>query len=394
MSERTDGGRQVEQPGNDKGALRLSDVRLPDLSAIRALAAELGFASLGVASLQIRPEAVEGLRAWLGAGMHGAMDYMARHERLRTHPDELMPGALSALMLTVDYAPAQERWRSDAWDTIADSERAYVARYALGRDYHKLVRTRLQTLATRLEERIGPFGYRAFCDSAPVLEVELASRAGIGWRGKHTLLIDRRGGSMRFIGTLYTDLPLDESVPEPDRCGRCERCIDVCPTRAIVAPYRLDARRCIAYLTIEHPGAIPIEMRPLIGNRVFGCDDCQLVCPWNRFARPSAETAFAPRHRLDQATLVELFSWDEQTFAERTAGSAIRRIGHQRWLRNIAVAIGNARPESLASREALIAALRARAGHESPLVREHVAWAIDRLGGLPAVEHQPAGTSV
>ncbi len=352
---------------------------LPDLSQLQRWAAELGFSSLGAARLTLSHDARSGLRAWLAAGMHGDMDYMARHERLRGHPQELMPGAVSALMVTLEYTPNAPDWRDQAWSTLADGRRAFVARYALGRDYHKVVRQRLQRLAERIGKAIGPFGYRAFCDSAPVMEVELATRASVGWRGKHTLLIDRRRGSMSFIGTLYTDLPVAEKAPEPDRCGRCSRCIEVCPTRAIIAPYRLDARRCIAYLTIEHAGSIPEALRPLIGNRIFGCDDCQLVCPWNKFAQPSSVSEFAPRQGLDSALLVDLLAWDEVTFAERTAGSAIRRIGHERWVRNLAVAIGNADPQSTGERAALLAALAARETHPSAVVREHVAWAIDQL---------------
>ncbi len=353
--------------------------QLPDLAQLQAWARELGFTALGVASLDLTEAARSGLRAWLAAGMHGEMDYMVRHERLRANPDELMPGAISALMATIDYTPAEADWRDRAWETLGQGNRAFVARYALGRDYHKVVRQRLQRLATRISQAIGPFGYRAFCDSAPVMEVELATRAGLGWRGKHTLLIHRNRGSVSFIGTLFTDLPLGGSDPEPDRCGRCTRCIEVCPTQAIIAPYRLDARRCIAYLTIEHPGSIPVEFRPLIGNRIFGCDDCQLACPWNKFAQPSVVADFAPRHGLDCAWLIDLFQWDEATFAERTAGSAIRRIGHERWLRNLAVAMGNARLDNEQERSLMCAALLERAGHASVVVREHVAWALDRL---------------
>ena len=352
----------------------------PDLSQLQRWAAELGFSSLGSAQLTISDEARSGLRAWLAAGMHGEMDYMARHERLRGHPGELMPGAVTALMVTLDYTPRAPRWLDHAWSTLADDGRAFVARYALGRDYHKVVRQRLQRLADRIAEAVGPFGYRAFCDSAPVMEVELATRAGLGWRGKHTLLINRRRGSLSFIGSLYTDLPLAEQAAETDHCGRCSRCIEVCPTRAIIAPYRLDARRCIAYLTIEHAGSIPHALRPLIGNRIFGCDDCQLVCPWNKFAQPSAIDDFAPRRELESALLIDLFAWDEPTFAERTAGSPIRRIGHERWLRNLAVAIGNATPQSPDDRARLMTALGGRASHPSEMVREHVAWAIAQLG--------------
>jgi epoxyqueuosine reductase len=356
-----------------------SATRPPDLAQLQAWARELGFSALGVATLALPEEVSAGLRAWLAAGMHGDMDYMARHERLRTHPQELVPGAVSALMVTIEYTPAEPDWRDRAWSTLGDDRRAFVARYALGRDYHKVVRQRLQQLAERIGEAIGPFGYRAFCDSAPVLEVELATRAGLGWRGKHTLLLHPDRGSISFIGTLYTDLPLAQSGAGRDHCGQCARCIEVCPTRAIVAPYRLDARRCIAYLTIEHPGSIPVEFRPLIGNRVFGCDDCQLACPWNKFAKPSAIADFAPRHGLDSALLLDLFRWDERTFAERTAGSAIRRIGHERWLRNLAVAIGNVEPRTDHDRSALCAVLDERLEHPSPLVREHVTWALSRL---------------
>lgn len=356
--------------------------RLPDLETLRAWAAELGFASLGVAELDLGP-AESGLQAWLAAGMHGSMDYMARSAPLRTHPEAVMPGALSALMVTLDYAPAGSAWRSEAWQTLANPRDAYVARYALGRDYHRVVRSRLQRLADRISAEVGVFGYRAFCDSGPVLEVELAQRAGLGWRGKHTLLIDPRRGSMFFLGTLYTDLPLAEQSPEPQRCGSCERCMEVCPTRAIVAPYRLDARRCIAYLTIEHPGSISDELRPLIGNRIFGCDDCQLACPWNRFATPSREADFAPRHGLDAATLVELFAWSRDEYEARTAGSALRRAGYERWLRNLAVAIGNAHACLGADRDELLAALRSRRDDESAIVREHVDWALAQFG-VPA----------
>jgi epoxyqueuosine reductase len=356
-----------------------SATRPPDLAQLQAWARELGFSALGVATLALPEEVSAGLRAWLAAGMHGDMDYMARHERLRTHPQELVPGAVSALMVTIEYTPAEPDWRDRAWSTLGDDRRAFVARYALGRDYHKVVRQRLQQLAERIGEAIGPFGYRAFCDSAPVLEVELATRAGLGWRGKHTLLLHPDRGSISFIGTLYTDLPLAQSSAGRDHCGQCTRCIEVCPTRAIVAPYRLDARRCIAYLTIEHSGSIPVEFRPLIGNRVFGCDDCQLACPWNKFAKPSAIADFAPRHGLDSALLLDLFRWDERTFAERTAGSAIRRIGHERWLRNLAVAIGNVEPRTDHDRSALCAVLDERLEHPSPLVREHVTWALSRL---------------
>jgi len=347
------------------------------IARLRAWAAELGFAALGVADVDLS-DAEPGLLDWLAAGFHGEMDYMARHGLRRARPAELVPGTVSAIMVAIDYAPPEPDWVARAWATLDDPARAYVSRYALGRDYHKVVRARLQQLAERIAQSIGPFGHRVFCDSAPVLEVALATRAGLGWRGKHTLMIDAAAGSTRFIGTLYTDLPLAAKTPAAlapgEHCGRCTRCLEACPTGAIVAPYRVDARRCISYLTIELQGAIPEPLRPAIGNRIYGCDDCQLACPWNRFARPAALADFAPRHGLDQATLVELFGWSAETFTQRMAGSPILRIGHPRWLRNIAVALGNGEPAPDA-----LAALRARVDDPSPLVREHVAWAIARL---------------
>ena len=349
---------------------------------LRGWAREGGFASLGVADIDLS-EAEPGLLAWLDAGWHGGMDYMARHGTRRSRPAELAPGTVSAVMVTVDYAPDDPQWVARAWATLADAERAAVSRYALGRDYHKVVRARLQRLADRIAADIGPFGYRVFCDSAPVMEVELARKAGLGWRGKHTLLLNRSQGSTFFIGTLYTDLPLPPDAPQQEHCGNCTRCIDACPTGAIVAPYRVDARRCVSYLTIELAGAIPETLRPSIGNRIYGCDDCQLACPWNKFARPATLADFAPRNRLDAAGLVELFAWTRAEFEQRMAGSAILRIGHERWLRNIAVALGNTvgGPE-------IEAALCARSDDSSALVREHVAWALGRLG-RPVVAVSP-----
>jgi epoxyqueuosine reductase len=334
---------------------------------IRAWGHQLGFAKVGFAPVELGA-ATEGLMAWLDAGFHGDMDYMARHGRLRAQPSELTPGSLSVISARLDYLPAA----SDALANLSDPERAYVSRYALGRDYHKVVRGKLRQLAERATAEIGPFRYRAFADSAPVMEVELARLAGLGWRGKHTLLLGR-SGSWFFLGELLTDLPLPADSPERERCGSCRACLDACPTGAIVAPYRLDARRCISYLTIEHPGPISEELRPLMGNRVYGCDDCQLCCPWNRFASLAAEADFQPRHGLDVATLTELFGWTEVEFLDRLAGSAIRRIGHERWLRNIAVALGNAAPSNAARK-----ALAARLNHPSALVREHVEWALAR----------------
>ncbi|HWS73904.1 MAG TPA: tRNA epoxyqueuosine(34) reductase QueG, partial [Quisquiliibacterium sp.] len=275
---------------------------------LRGWAGELGFSSLGVADVDLS-DAEPGLLAWLEAGFHGEMDYMARHGTRRARPAELVPGTVSAVMVAVDYAPQDPDWIDMAWRTLQDPERAYVSRYALGRDYHKVLRSRLQRLAERIAAEVGPFGHRVFCDSAPVMEVELARRAGLGWRGKHTLLLSRERGSCFFLGTLYTDLPLPSDEHVSAHCGSCERCIDACPTGAIVAPYRVDARRCISYLTIELKGAIPVELRAPMGNRIYGCDDCQLACPWNRYARPAALGDFAARHRLDSASLAELFAW-------------------------------------------------------------------------------------
>jgi epoxyqueuosine reductase len=297
------------------------------------------------------------------------MAYMARHGTKRTRPGELVPGTLSCVSVRMNYWPQA----APAGDTLSNPERAYVSRYALGRDYHKVLRTRLQRLAARIAASVGPLGYRVFTDSAPVLEKALARNAGLGWIGKHTNLIDRAAGSYFFLGEIYLDLPLPADEPASAHCGSCTACMPACPTGAIVAPYRLDARRCISYLTIELHGAIPLEFRAAIGNRIYGCDDCQLVCPWNKFARPTAIGDFAPRHGLDDADLVSLFGWSETQFLQRTAGSAIRRIGHERWLRNIAVALGNGPGNAR-----VIAALRARADHESAVVREHVAWALGR----------------
>jgi epoxyqueuosine reductase len=342
------------------------------VARLREWAAELGFAGLGVSEVDLS-DAEPGLARWLAEGFHGEMDYMARHGSLRARPAELVPGTVRAVMVAMDYAPGDPDWIAQAWTTLGAPERAYVSRYALGRDYHKVVRHRLAALARRLQTAIGPFGWRAFCDSAPVMEVELARRAGLGWRGKHTLVLSRAGGSMRFIGTLYTDLPLPSDAPVSDHCGRCTACLDACPTQAIVAPYRLDARRCISYLTIELSGDIPVEFRRALGNRIYGCDDCQLACPWNKYAAAASLPDFAVRHQLDSVSLCELFAWDRERFESTFEGSAIRRIGHERWLRNIAVALGNA-----PGTPAVIAALRSRADDPSALVARHVAWALQQ----------------
>ena len=349
-----------------------------DLSAlasrIRHWGEQLGFSRIGIADVDVA-RAAEGLDAWLIAGRHGDMDYLQRHAALRADPSRLLPGAVRVIAARMDYLPRNtaDDWAAREVDRLRQLDAAVVSIYARGRDYHKILRERLQKLALQIEAEVGRIGYRVATDSAPVLEVELARKAGLGWRGKHTLLLSQDVGSMFFLGEILTDLPLPIDAPTSDHCGTCSRCIDVCPTQAITAPYQLDARRCISYLTIEHHGSIPIELRPLIGNRVYGCDDCQLVCPWNKFARTADLPDFDVRNGLDSATLIELFAWDEVQFNEAHAGSAIRRIGHARWLRNIAVALGNARttPE-------VIAALQARADHPSELVSEHVAWALSR----------------
>ena len=341
---------------------------------IRRWGAELGFGAVGIAGVELAADEAH-LVNWLEAGYHGEMDYMARHGTRRSRPPDLAPGTVRVIAARMDYAPPGIE---NAWDMIGDDGRAYVSRYALGRDYHKVLRNRLQKLADRIGEVTGPFGHRVFTDSAPVLEKALARDAGLGWIGKHTLLLSREAGSWFFLGEIYTDLPLPLDEPASAHCGTCARCIEICPTQAIVAPYRLDARRCISYLTIELRGSIPEELRPLIGNRVFGCDDCQLVCPWNKFAQPASEADFAPRHGLDTAALVDLFAWSEAEFLRRTEGMAIRRTGYEGWLRNIAVALGNARRS-----DAIVEALNARADDASPVVREHVAWALAQQARKP-----------
>jgi epoxyqueuosine reductase len=334
---------------------------------IKRWGGELGFQAIGIADTALGDDEVR-LLAWLDAGRHGEMDYMARHGTRRSRPSELLPGTIRVICARMDYWPGAA---ADAQAILDDPLRGYVSRYALGRDYHKVLRKRLQRLAERIEAVTGPFGYRAFVDSAPVLEKALARKAGLGWVGKHTNVLDRQAGSWFFLGELYTDLPLPVDAPQAEHCGTCRACIDVCPTGAITAPYELDARRCISYLTIELRGPIPEPLRPLLGNRIYGCDDCQLVCPWNRFATPTPETDYLPRHGLDVTALTELFAWTEAEFLARTEGSPIRRIGYECWLRNIAVALGNAPHHA-----SVVTALRAGAEHPSALVREHVAWAL------------------
>ncbi len=391
--------------------------------SIRDWGRELGFAEVRFADIDLG-DAEHQLQAWLDAGYHGQMDYMAAHGARRARPAELVPGTLRVISARMNYLPrigvvaaagnaagsgegrgsdrhddrdsehgsaggrvddagrAGDDWRAREIQRQADPAAAVVSVYARGRDYHKVLRSRLQQLADRIAAAVGPFGHRVFTDSAPVMEVELAQRSGLGWRGKHTLLLNREAGSMFFLGEIYTDLPLPVDDAVSAHCGECRACIDVCPTQAIVAPYRLDARRCISYLTIELKDSIPEALRPLIGNRVLGCDDCQLVCPWNKFAQRSELPDFDVRNDLDSATLVELLAWTEEEFNTRLEGSAIRRIGHLRWLRNIAVALGNAAGQRRGD-AAMVAALRARADHPSAMVREHVTWALARHG-VPA----------
>ncbi|WP_334188377.1 tRNA epoxyqueuosine(34) reductase QueG [Noviherbaspirillum sp.] len=345
--------------------------------AIKAWGRELGFADVRISDTDLSA-AEDGLRSWLADGHHGDMDYMAAHGMKRARPAELVPGTLRVITARMDYLPrnAGEDWRGREERRAGDPSAAVVSVYARGRDYHKVLRSRLQQLAQRIEGEIGTFGYRVFTDSAPVMEVALGSKAGVGWRGKHTLLLNREAGSMFFLGELFTDLPLPVDAPVSSHCGQCSACIDICPTQAIIGPYRLDARRCISYLTIELKGSIPLDLRGLIGNRVYGCDDCQLACPWNKFAQPSKLPDFDVRNGLDDASMVELFGWSEEEFNRRLEGSPIRRIGHERWLRNIAVGLGNAARDGVQSPE-IVAALQARADHPSALVREHVAWALE-----------------
>ncbi len=329
----------------------------------------LGFQEVGITDIQLT-EAEQHLQRWLQNGFNGSMNYMVRHGELRSRPDRLLPGTVRVISVRLDYLPEPVN-TSD--QVLNNPIKAYISRYALGRDYHKLMRKRLQRLADQISNEIGPFGYRAFVDSAPVLEKALAEKAGLGWIGKHTNLINKNAGSWFFLGEIYVDLPLPIDIPATEHCGRCTTCMDVCPTKAIIGPFQLDARRCISYLTIELKGSIPIEFRDDIGNRIYGCDDCQALCPWNKFAKISQESDFQPKHGLDTPQLITLFSWNENEFLEKTKGSAIRRIGHQNWLRNIAVALGNA-----PSDKKVIAALTARRDDPSELVREHVRWALQK----------------
>jgi epoxyqueuosine reductase len=345
------------------------------LTQVRGWATELGFSQIGVADVDLS-SAKPGLLAWLAAGYHGRMHYMAAKGAKRARPAELVPGTLRVISARMDYLPrgTPAGWQAIEWERMVDPAQATVSVYARGRDYHKVLRSRLQALAHRIAEAIGPFGHRVFTDSAPLLEVELAARSGVGWRGKHTLALTSDAGSMFFLGEICVDIALPLTAPVGAHCGRCSACIDVCPTQAIVAPYRLDARRCISYLTIEHDGPIPVELRTAIGNRIYGCDDCQLACPWNKFAQRSALPDFDAREPFADASLLALWPWNEEEFLRRTEGSAIRRIGHERWQRNLAVAMGNAL--RAAPDAAIEAALRERLASASALVAEHIAWAL------------------
>ncbi len=346
---------------------------------IRAWGHELGFSQIGVASVDLA-DAEAGLRAWLDAGFHGEMAYMARHGLRRARPAQLVPGTLSVITARIDYLPRQsvDGWQAVEWQRLAQPEAAAVSIYARGRDYHRVVRTRLQRLAERIESVVGPFGYRVFSDSAPLLEAQLATRSGLGWRGKHTLVLDRDAGSTFFLGEICVDLALPPTEPVAAHCGQCTACLDVCPTRAIVAPYRLDARRCISYLTIEHAGPIPVQWRAAMGNRIYGCDDCQLVCPWNKYARRATIADFDAREVFTSARLLDLWVWSEAEFLHHTTGTAIRRIGYERWQRNLAVALGNA---LRGTRDAAVTlALRERREGASALVREHIDWAVAQGG--------------
>lgn len=336
--------------------------------SIKLWGQELGFQQIGIANTTL-PQAEKQLQEWLDAGLHGEMEYMASHGLKRSRPDELIPGTISVISARMDYLPPNTNPEA----VLSDPSMGYISRYALGRDYHKVIRNRLQKLALRIQDEIGEYRHRIFTDSAPVMEKPLATKAGLGWVGKNSLLVNRSAASWFFLGEIYTNLPLIQSSETPNHCGSCDNCIVACPTQAIVAPYKLDARRCISYLTIEFKGSIPLELRPLIGNRIYGCDDCLLPCPWSRFSQPTKEQDFMPRNKLDAPRLIKLFTWSEDEFLKRMEGSCIRRLGYECWMRNIAVALGNAEIS-----EEVITALQSGEEHTSELVREHVAWALDR----------------
>ncbi len=341
---------------------------------IKQFGRKLGLQQVGITDTELTASETH-LLQWLKDNRHGDMDWMARYTDKRTQPDKLVKNTIRIISARLDYLPADCQ---DMESILSQQDKAYISRYALGRDYHKLMRHRLQKLARYVEKQVGAFGYRVFADSAPVMEKPLAEKAGLGWMGKHTNLLNKQAGSWFFLGEIYVDLPLPVDKPSQKHCGSCQICMDICPTRAITAPYQLDPRLCISYLTIEHKGSIPPALRPLIGNRVYGCDDCQIYCPWNRFADYTGETSFHPRHRLDDITLLELFAWDEETFLKKTEGSAIRRIGHERWLRNIAVALGNCQ----SNKEEITTILEAKSQDASELVKEHINWALANIRRL------------
>ena len=364
------------------------------MQRLRGWARELGFSQIGVSGIDLA-SAEPGLRAWLDAGFHGSMGYMAAHGLKRARPAELVPGTVCVISVRMDYLPLHRdtTWVAQEEAALQDPQRAVVSLYARGRDYHKVMRQRLQRLADHLAAEVGPRGHRVFTDSAPVLEVELATRAGLAWRGKHTLALSRDAGSMFFLGEIFIDLALPLSEPTRAHCGTCTACMTVCPTQAIVAPYRLDARRCISYLTIEHAGAIDPELRPLMGNRVYGCDDCQLSCPWNKYAQRSSLPDFDERHGLGHSTLLQLWAWSEADFLQRSEGSAMRRMGWTRWRRNLAVALGNGWRET--GDTALAQALVHGLGTACELVQEHINWALaQRSAALPHVQAQQAQAQV
>lgn len=341
------------------------------LQRIQRWARSMGFQALGVSDIDLH-QAEQHLQDWLAKGFHGEMGFMEKHGSMRTHPEELVEGTLRVISVRMDYWPGEA---AEPWQVLEDHDKGFISRYALGRDYHKLMRKRLARLAQKMEKELGAMGYRVFTDSAPVMEKALAEKAGLGWIGKHTNVLNRQHGSYFFLGEIYTDMPLPLTESTTAHCGSCTACIDVCPTQAIVAPYQLDARRCISYLTIELRGSIPEEFRPMMGNRIYGCDDCQLICPWNKYAQSTVEPDYSPREGLDAPQLVDLFSWTEAEFLSKLEGSPIRRIGYECWLRNIAVALGNATHSP-----AVIAALQQKQAHPSALVREHVNWALAQHG--------------
>ena len=363
----------------------LSNTNFSDLTRnIKTWGKELGFDEIGISDTDLSAEENH-LQQWLHDGRHGDMDYMARHGTKRARPHELVPGTVRVISVRLNYVAPNAK---ESWSVIEDADAAFISRYTLGRDYHKVMRNKLQKLADKINDEVEDFSYRVFTDSAPVMEVALARKAGIGWRGKHTLLLTREAGSMFFLGELFTNLPLVLDVPTSEHCGTCTKCIDICPTQAITAPYQLDARRCISYLTIENKGAIPEQFRHAMGNRIYGCDDCQLACPWNKYAKLATEIDFNIRHQLDDISLIELFNWREQQFNDRMQGSAIRRIGFDAWSRNIAVALGNALRRSSATRaddstntvniSAIVDALNHRRESASEMVREHIDWALSQ----------------